>query len=111
MPIIFTTFVQNWITMAAELQETLSRVLRKSSILVEKYQALLARHDESQALLSERESELERLRAEVERLTRENEFLRMAHSIGSSPEALARGRQMISKMVRDIDKCISQLNE
>ena len=94
--------------MAAELQETLSRVLRKSSILVEKYQALLARHDESQALLSE--SELERLRAEVERLTRENEFLRMAHSIGSSPEALARGRQMISKMVRDIDKCIAQLN-
>ena len=86
--------------MAAELQETLSRVLRKSSILVEKYQALLARHDESQALLSERESELER----------ENEFLRMAHSIGSSPEALARGRQMISKMVRDIDKCIAQLN-
>lgn len=96
--------------MAADLQQTLSRVMHKCNVLVEKYQDLQARHNESERLIEEHRARIEQLQQQLERLTRENEYLRMARHIGSTPEAAAQGRKLLSKMVRDIDKCIAQLN-
>lgn len=96
--------------MANELQDTLTRIIAKSKVMVEKYHALAAGKQLAEEQLAEVRAENEKLRAEVERVHRENEYLRMAHSIAPTPEAVAKSKSVISKIVRDIDKCINQLN-
>ncbi|MBR1475731.1 MAG: hypothetical protein IJ724_11560 [Muribaculaceae bacterium] len=96
--------------MASELHERLERLQRKSAVLVEKYQALLSQSSQTAAQLTESAAENARLQAQVERLEQENRYLRMAHTVAPSPDSIAQTRAMISKLVRDIDRCISQLN-
>lgn len=96
--------------MASELQERLNRIVGKCNVLVERYQNVLAQKGDAEERLAQATEENERLRLEVEHLKRENEFLRIAHSVASSPEQVARTRATITRLVRDIDKCITQLN-
>ena len=78
--------------------------------MVEKYHALSAAKEQAVAELQRVQEENKKLRIEMERVKRENEYLRMAHMVAPNAEAAARGKTMISKIVRDIDKCINQLN-
>ncbi len=97
--------------MASNLQDTLQRVISKSKILTEKYRALMdekRRVDEENEALKSRNKTLEK---EIEQLRRENEYLRLARTISSTPEQAEANRARISKLVRDIDKCISQLTD
>ncbi|MBO5541239.1 MAG: hypothetical protein J5980_09870 [Muribaculaceae bacterium] len=96
--------------MASELRERLERLQRKSAVLIEKYQALLAQSQQTAHELEEAKAVNARLKAQVEQMEQDNQYLRMAHSVAPSPEAVAQTRAMISKLVRDIDRCISQLN-
>ena len=96
--------------MANDLQQRLERIVGKSNVLVEKYRQLLILRQSSEERLAATESENERLRGEVERLERENLYLRTARAIASTPEQVSEARLMINRLVRDIDKCITQLN-
>lgn len=97
--------------MASDLQNTLRRVVNKSEILFEKYQALMAEKRKVDEANEELRSRNDDLKKEVEQLRRENEYLRLARSISSTPEQASENRAKISKLVRDIDKCISQLTD
>ena len=110
MSLFFCNFVQNLDKMANELQDTLARIVGKSTVMVEKYHALTAAKEITDKDNAELRAENERLRIEIERVKRENEYLRMAHAIAPTPESVAQSKNMISKIVRDIDKCINQLN-
>ena len=79
--------------MASQLHDTLARIVSKTSILMEKYQALEARNHE----LSEK-------------LQHDVSYLRMSHTIASTPEQVRSSQAIISRIVRDIDRCIAQLN-
>ncbi|MBQ0115542.1 MAG: hypothetical protein KBT10_06700 [Bacteroidales bacterium] len=96
--------------MASELHSTLERIISKSNVLVEKYRMLSNEKAEADKKLAEQQAEIERLTKEIQRLKRDNEYLLMAHSVAPSPEQQSKARSLISKMVRDIDKCIAQLN-
>ena len=96
--------------MASELHDRLERLQQKSSLLVEKYQALLLQSQQTARALEESTEQASRLQARVEELERDNEYLRLSHTVASTPESVAQVRAMISKLVRDIDRCISQLN-
>jgi len=96
--------------MATELRERLERLQRKSAVLVDKYQALLTQSQQTAHELEDATATIARLQSQVEQLEQDNQYLRMAHSVAPSPEAVAQTRAMISKLVRDIDRCISQLN-
>jgi len=106
----FVLLCKTWIYMAIELQETLTRIISKSKVMVEKYHAIVAAKAQTDKENAEVRAENEKLRIEIERVKRENEYLRMAHSIAPTPETVAKSKSMISKIVRDIDKCINQLN-
>ncbi len=102
--------MKNWKVMANELQDTLLRIVAKSNVLVEKYHAIVeSRNAVEQENVRLRE-ENEKLREEVERVGRENAYLRMARTIAPTPESVTSSKAMISRIVRDIDKCINQLN-
>ncbi len=96
--------------MANELQDTLSRIIAKSNVMVEKYRAIVAARDVTEKENTRLREENEKMRQEVERVQRENEYLRMAHTIAPTPESVNASKAMISRIVRDIDKCINQLN-
>lgn len=96
--------------MAKELQDTLARIIGKSTVMVERYHAIAAAKAATDEEIAAVRAENEKLRIEIERVKRENEYLRMAHAIAPTPESVAASKSMISKIVRDIDKCINQLN-
>lgn len=96
--------------MASELQQRLERIVGKSTVLVEKYRQLLELKQGADVRLADLERENEQLRADVERLKRENEYLRTARVLASDREQVSQARIMITRLVRDIDKCITQLN-
>ncbi len=96
--------------MATELRERLERLQRKSAVLVDKYQALLTQSQQTAHELEDATATIARLQSQVEQLEQDNQYLRMAHTVAATPEAVAQTRATISKLVRDIDRCISQLN-
>ncbi len=97
--------------MANELQQTLVRLISKSNILVEKYHAL---HEISKAQADEKTQlleEIEQLKKENEQMRQQIEYLTMARVISPNLDDVKQARSRISKLVQDIDKCISQLNQ
>ncbi len=96
--------------MATDLQQRLERIVGKSNVLVEKYRQLLMLKRNAEQKLAQQEQDLQQLRAEVERLERENQYLRVARTLSATPDQLSESRMIINRLVRDIDKCISQLN-
>lgn len=97
--------------MANELQQTLARIINKSNILVEKYHALMNANAE---LASEKEQlveEIEKMKRANELLQQENEYLKLARVVAPDLNDVENARTTISTLVRDIDKCIAQLNE
>lgn len=97
--------------MASELQETLARIVTKSKVLVDKYHVLNAEKERLEQVVVQLQSEVEVLKKENERLSTDNRYLTMARHFVPNSEKAAEAKKMISSLVRDIDKCISQLNE
>ena len=52
-----------------------------------------------------------KLTKELQQLRQENEYLRLARTMATSAEQMEQNKARISKIVRDIDKCISQLTD
>jgi len=97
--------------MANELQLTLSRIINKSSILVEKYHAL---EDANKTLSSEKQQlieDIEQMKKAQESMRQEIEYLKMARTVAPNLDDVENAKSTISSIVRDIDKCIAQLND
>ena len=97
--------------MATELQATLERIMSKCTVLLENYEVLKTLNSELQTSLEKAESELQSLRAENERMAIDLKFMKIAKNVAPTASEAKAASEMLSKMVRDIDKCISQLNE
>ena len=95
--------------MATDLHSVVERILTKSSVLVEKYHALEEDRANAEKEIASLRNEIMALRKEVEQLRQDNEYLKLARSIAPSQVQLAESKSIISQLVRDVDKCISQL--
>lgn len=97
--------------MAVELQQTIDRVNAKTQILLERYALIRRRRDEAEAKVAELEAALTKLQAENENLHRQIEFLQIATTLTPSRKDVERSRTLLTELVREIDKCIADLNE
>lgn len=97
--------------MAVTLHSRISDFGRKLDVLLSRYENL----EREKNALAERVSELQdengRLRAELEARARDVHFLTMSHRLASNPDTIVETRREIESLIRDIDKCISQLKE
>jgi len=96
--------------MSTELKDKMQQLLRKTEVLRDRYLAL---HSEKQALerqLEQQQLEIVQLQKELSQLRIDNEYLTVAHTIAPNREAVDRYKKQVSQMVRDIDRCIKQLN-
>lgn len=97
--------------MASDLQQTLERISRKALHLTERYEAIKQKLAQTREQLEERDSIIARLQAEVEALTRENDYLKVVTTVHPSRSDVERSKAVISRLVRQIDKCINELND
>ena len=97
--------------MNPELQDTLTRLIGKTEVLVVKYNALKAEKDAVERENAELKAGLERMDAKMEKLQQDYDYLKIARTVSTNRDELDRNRAMLGKLVQDIDKCISQLME
>lgn len=61
--------------------------------------------------IKELESETMKQKVRIEKLEMDNEYLLMVRQIAPDRETLKKGQDLITRLVRDVDKCIEQLKE
>ena len=93
-----------------ELKDKLQQVTRKVEALGKRYVALQEEKIQMGRTIERQELEIAKLEKELAQLRIDNEFLRVAHTVPRDPEAVARYKGQVAKMVRDIDRCIKHLN-
>lgn len=97
--------------MAGELQKKIDRVNTKTQLLLDRYTILLQRRESDLAQIAELQAEIETLRNENGRLQQENDFLKIATTIAPTRNDVNSTRELLTRLVREIDKCITDLNE
>jgi len=97
--------------MAESLSEIFDRLLQKQAVMVERYHALEDKCKALEGSVADLQSELERQKEKLERTVQENEYLKIVRTVAPDRESLERSREIVAKLVRDVDKCIEDLNE
>lgn len=97
--------------MAGELQKKIDRVNTKTQLLLDRYTILLQRRESDLAQIAKLQAEIETLRKENGRLQQENDFLKIATTIAPTRNDVNSTRELLTRLVREIDKCITDLNE
>lgn len=93
------------------MQLQLQRLRAKMTLIVDRYTAMERRLARERESVSELKATLLARQADIERLERENEYLRMVRSVDLDPQALRKAKVLITKLVRDIDRCIRDIND
>lgn len=107
----FITFVKIWISMAGEFQQTIDRINAKSQILLKRYALIEKARAEAARRIAELEAEVDTLKKENGKLHTEVEFLKIATTIAPDRADVAATRALLTELVREIDKCITELND
>lgn len=97
--------------MANDLQQTLERLNRKSLNMIERYQSVLQAKQAAEKRIIELETTIDTMRNRIETLERQVEYLSVVTTAFPSREEVKRSQARISELVREIDKCISDLSE
>lgn len=79
--------------------------------LMSRHAALVERCARLEALLQEREQSIAALQEELEQIQAKYKNLAVAQAVTSQESDVAAARSRFDKLVREIDKCISLLNE
>lgn len=97
--------------MPGELSQTIDRITAKATVLVERYHALAGSKAEADRTIEELRAENLRQAKEIERLRAQVEYLTIATTVVPDRAAVEQSRQKISMMIREIDRCISDLTQ
>lgn len=97
--------------MAGDLKQRLDSLSSKTLLLTERYATLteslrnaLRQINDLRATLESKEQEINLLRQQIEQL-------RVVNVIAPNHEDVEHSRRFLAELVRDIDKCISELSE
>ncbi len=97
--------------MAGNLQQTLERIRNKAVLLTERHNVLLKEKQAGDERIKELEATNMRQQQEIEKLRQEVEYLKIVTTINPDRKEVERSRAILSGLVREIDKCILELNE
>lgn len=97
--------------MASEFQQVIDRVSAKMQILLDRYAIVNRRREEALARIADLEREVAALTEQNRRLQAEVEFLKVATTISPDRADVEATRATLSRLVWEIDKCITELND
>ncbi len=97
--------------MAFDYENTFKRIIAKTEIIEQRYLKILENLEAANAKIEE----LERINAakdrELEQLKIKIEYLQLATTIAPTRDQVEEARAMISGLIRDIDRCITDLSD
>lgn len=97
--------------MAVDLKQQLDRVSVKAQIITGRYLSLRKQLDEANAEIDRLSATIGRMQTEIEKLKLANEYLRLVKSIADDPAEVRKAKAIITRLVREIDRCILDLND
>lgn len=97
--------------MAVDLKQQLDRVSVKAQIITQRYLTLRKQLDDANAEIARLSDALARQQAEIEKLKLDNDYLRMVKSLAADPAEVRKAKAIITGLVREIDRCIRDLND
>lgn len=97
--------------MAASLQQRIDSVKSKAQLLMERFAELLEEKQAAEAQIAELHARLQLQQREIDRMKVEIENLKVVTVLTPRREDVEKSRAFLSQLVRDIDKCIAELNE
>lgn len=97
--------------MASDLQQTLDRISRKAENLTDRYRVAVEENKAAKARIGQLQSTVSELQRQIDVMQRKIEYLTVVSTAVASREDIERSRATLSKLVREIDKCIAELSE
>ena len=97
--------------MAEDLKQTLERLRGKTDLLTQRYRILLQEKQVADMQNNELTALINRQQQELNRLQQEVEYLKVVTTLNPDRKDVEKSRAFISELVREIDKCISELKE
>lgn len=97
--------------MAVDLKQQLERVSVKAQIITGRYLSLRKQLDEANTEISRLSATIGQMQTEIEKLKLANEYLRLVKSIADDPAEVRKAKAIITRLVREIDRCILDLND
>lgn len=97
--------------MAGDLQQRLDSLKGKAQLFMKRYALLEGENAAMRQRIEELEKTIERMRREISSKDLQIEQLRVMGVLAPQREDVERSRAFLAGLVRDIDKCINELNE
>ena len=97
--------------MAIDYHDTFDRLIAKANLVAERYKKLEQGKREADERIKSLEEQVHNQTVELQQLRQELEYLRLASTLAPSREQVEEARAIISGLVRDIDRCITDITE
>lgn len=95
--------------MSQSLRQRTESIRAKCHVLTERYKQLIAYKREADATMKRQQAEIERQQTEIARLENELRCLKLATTIAPTDEERQSARELLTGLVREIDRCINEL--
>lgn len=97
--------------MAGELQAQISRLMHKAQLLNDRYALIVKQKKEIETTVEELEKTVRRQNAEIAALKQQIEYMRVTTTLAPSRDDIESTRATLKQLVREINKCINDLNQ
>lgn len=97
--------------MADNLELRLSGIAAKAAMLTERYRLLQEAKAQADVKIEELEATVERQARDIEHLERQVEYLQVVTTLCPDRESVIGTRALLAELVREIDKCINDLDQ
>lgn len=97
--------------MSGTLQQRIDTLIVKTNLLTQRYADMVEANNKAQQQIKQLEITVSELRTEISELKVANEHLRVVSTLTPNRENIETSREFFVKLLRDIDKCINELNE
>lgn len=103
--------MENWIRMAADLQQLVQSLKAKHQKLVERHLLTINQRDEALRQIQDLEHTIKEQQRDIERLNQQVEYLTVVTTALPDRDDIDKSRALLTNLVREIDKCINDLND
>lgn len=97
--------------MVGNLQQRIDRVRSKAEFLTERYRRLAEEKRATDKIVADLQLTVQRQQKELALLRQQIEYLTVVTTISPSRENVEKSRTILSELVREIDKCITELTD
>ncbi len=97
--------------MATEsLDKSLSRISEKMHVLAQRYDTVCQERTQALERIAELERELRDKEQRIEQLSLRNEYLSVSSTLAPDRDTIEKTRNIITELVREIDRCIADID-